>query len=101
MFRKYSAGQFVPAGIYFNRKTWELAQISGAGDYLQGGEGAAYHRVPLPLVMVLGPLVGLAFILFLPFAVPLVVIHTAVKVISREISWGRRKEAKDELPVAR
>lgn len=101
MIRKYSAGQLVPSGMYWNKKTWELMQISEGGDYLPAGEGVAYYRVPLLLVLVVGPLGGLAFILFLPLAVPFVALHAAVKAIAGNIPWRRRKQEEDELRTAR
>jgi hypothetical protein len=99
MVKKYSGGQFVPAGIYWNREAWELAQIPEEGDYLPAGEGATYYRVPLLLVVALGPLIGLAFILFLPLAVPALALYAAAKVIFRNVPWRRQKEANELAPL--
>ena len=74
MIRKYSGGTFAPCGTYVNTKSWEFQSVPREGDRLEG-EGATYYRVPLLAVMVLGPLAGLAFILFLPVAVPAVLIY--------------------------
>jgi hypothetical protein len=71
MFRKYSGGMFVPCGTYLNTKDWEFHGVPQAGDVLDG-EGVTYYRLPLLLVIALAPLIGLAFILFLPVAVPAV-----------------------------
>ena len=101
MLRKYRAGQFAPAGTYWNNKTWELVVVSEGGEYLPAGQGVTFYRAPLPLVLALGPLAGLAFILFLPFAVPLLALYVALKVIARNIPWRRHKEAKEEVPAAR
>ncbi len=101
MIRKHNAGQHVPSGTYWNKKTWELVQIPKGGDYLPVGEGVAYYRVPLLLVLALGPLAGLAFILFLPLAVPLVALYAALKVIASNIPWRRRKQAGEKFRTAR
>ncbi|MDP2675636.1 MAG: hypothetical protein Q8Q00_12160 [Dehalococcoidia bacterium] len=74
MIRKYSGGTFAPCGTYVNTKNWEFHSVPREGDRLEG-EGVTYYRVPLLAVMVLGPLAGLAFILFLPVAVPAVLIY--------------------------
>ena len=74
MIRKYSGGTFAPCGTYVNTKNWEFHSVPREGDRLEG-EGLIYYRVPLLAVMVLGPLAGLAFILFLPVAVPAVLIY--------------------------
>ncbi|KKL74328.1 hypothetical protein LCGC14_2065970, partial [marine sediment metagenome] len=63
MIRKHNAGQHVPSGTYWNKKTWELVQIPKGGDYLPVGEGVAYYRVPLLLVLALGVFAGIAMAL--------------------------------------
>jgi hypothetical protein len=94
MLREYTAGEFVPAGTYVNRKTWEWVATSEHGDYLAGEPGVIYYRVPILLALGLGPLIGLAFILFLPLAVPALAVYTAAKVIGRNIPVWRTREAK-------
>lgn len=99
MVTKHRAGEFVPGGIYWSRKTWDLTQVGDEGDYLPAGEGDVwYYRLPLLLVMVLGPMAGLAFILFLPIAVPVVVLYSAPKAIVAAIR--RRREAKGKFRPA-
>ena len=85
MIRKYSGGTFAPCGTYLSTKGWEFQSVPREGDYLEG-EGVTYYRVPLLAVMVLGPLAGLAFILFLPVAVPAVLIYA----IARRLFLGVR-----------
>ena len=84
MFKKYSGGTFVPCGTYLNTKNWEFHGVPREGDYLEG-EGVTYYRVPLLAVMVLGPLAGLAFILFLPVAVPAVLIYAVARRLAMSI----------------
>ena len=74
MFKKFSSGMFVPCGTYLNTKDWEFHGVPREGDVLEG-EGVTYYRLPLLLVIALAPVIGLAFILFLPVAVPAVVIY--------------------------
>ena len=74
MIRKYSGGTFAPCGTYVNTKSWEFQSVPREGDRLEG-EGVTYYRLPLLVLMGLGPLIGLAFILFLPVAVPVVLIY--------------------------
>jgi hypothetical protein len=98
---KYSPGVFAPSGTYLNRKTWELVQISEGGDYLPAAEGMAYYRVPLLLVLALGPLTGLAFILFLPLAGSIAAIYMALKVIAGNHPWRGDKQTGEETGAAR
>ena len=90
MFKKYSGGTFVPCGTYLNTKRWEFHGIPKEGDYLEG-EGA-YYRLPVLAVMGLGPLIGLAFILFLPVAVPVVLIYAIARRLALSIRgrWALR-----------
>ena len=78
MIRKHSGGTFAPCGTYLNTKEWEFHSVPRQGDYLEG-EGVTYYHVPVLAVMVLGPLIGLAFILFLPVAVPVVLMYAVAR----------------------
>lgn len=91
MRRRFYPGEAVPAGTYWNSKTWEMIVISGDDGNLPAGEGVTYYRAPLALVLLLGPFIGLAFVIFLPFAVPLVAIHAAVTRAIRATPWARRR----------
>jgi hypothetical protein len=101
MVRKYKGGQFVPGGTYWNSKDWEFVPIAKEGDYLPADEGIAHYRVPLPLVFVLGPLMGLAFILTLPLLVPVVVIYMVVKLVANNAPWRRHELGHKESPARR
>ena len=100
MIRKYSGGTFAPCGTYLNTKEWGFHSVPREGDYLEG-EGVTYYRVPLLAVMALGPLVGLAFILFLPVAVPAVLVYAVARrlVLSIRGRWPLRP--KRRFPFAR
>lgn len=93
MFRKYSGGMFVPCGTYLNTKDWEFHGVPREGAFLDG-DGITYYRVPLLLVMTLGPLIGLAFILFLPVAVPVVVVYGIVRRLTESARERRAREAR-------
>ncbi len=85
MLKGYRAQDFAPGGIYLKRKSWELVEVPQEGGHLPGSEGVRYYRLPLLLVLLLGPFAGLAFILFLPFAVPVVALNALVKAISARL----------------
>lgn len=92
VFKKHSAGQFVQGGVYLQSKAWELVSVPGEAGRLPEGEDSTYYRVPVMLVLVLGPVAGLAFILFVPLLVPLLTLYAAGKVIARNLPIRRRQE---------
>ena len=59
-------GDKAKAGFYFNLKTWEmdLHRTDGA---LPGGNEDRYLRIPTVALLVLGPVMGFLFVIFLPF----------------------------------
>lgn len=91
MISKHQAGEFVPGGIYWSGKSWELSPIEGEGGRLPTENDALYYyRLPLLLVMALAPLAGLAFILFLVVAVPVMLIYSAASAIAALVRRLRR-----------
>lgn len=62
----YRGTQQARMGFYWNRARWEIVTIPKGGGTLPGGDDVRYIRFPLPLVILLGPLVGLAYVVFLP-----------------------------------
>ena len=61
------AGTQVKKGYYFNAKTWTLEAMANDGAALPGAKGEKYFHVPLLLAFVVAPLMGAAFLMFLPF----------------------------------
>ena len=89
---RYSPGESVRRGTYLSSKSWELVSITRDGDPLPTGEGVTYYRAPLPLVLAVGPFVGLAFVVFLPFAVPALLLQMAGRRLARVFSGPREAE---------
>jgi hypothetical protein len=56
----------VPAGYYFSMKTLGVEVIPSEGGTLPGPAEARYHSVPFPVLFLLVPVIGLAFLMFLP-----------------------------------
>jgi hypothetical protein len=62
----YRGNQKVKSGYYFSTSTLGVEVISEDGGTLPGGPSAKYHSVPFPALFVIAPVVGLAFLMFLP-----------------------------------
>jgi hypothetical protein len=62
-----NGGSKVPAGFYFNRDNWEIVTVSGKkGGLLPGNARTDYFKVPAGAMLVAAPVLGAAFVVFLP-----------------------------------
>ena len=64
---KYNGGETAKAGFYWNRGTWGVEVVPAEGGTLPGVDTTTYLRVPWPLLLVIAPVMGGAFAMFLPF----------------------------------
>src|SRR3990170_4097300 len=70
MLRPYRAGESAPRGFYWTPYTGHFLELEAEAS-LPGGKGA-FFRVSPPVLLLLGPFLGLFFLLFVPLAVPMV-----------------------------
>jgi hypothetical protein len=61
-----TAGTLVKGGFYFNRDKLDLITVSGKEGLLPGAEGQRFLRVPVLAVLLLAPLLGGLFVMFMP-----------------------------------
>lgn len=64
---RHHNGDTVKAGFYFNLASWDVQAISGEGGTLGGRTGEPWIRVPAVLMLLLAPVMGAAYVVFLPF----------------------------------
>ena len=62
-----AAGTQVKKGYYFSMKSWSLQPATADGAALPGDAGETYLHVPLLLAFAVAPVMGAAFLMFLPF----------------------------------
>lgn len=62
----YTGTQPVEPGLYVNTKNFRVTSMEDRGA-LPGAEGETYRRVPMIVMLAMAPLLGLAFVIFLPF----------------------------------
>ncbi|HEX5854466.1 MAG TPA: hypothetical protein VFZ57_02500 [Thermoanaerobaculia bacterium] len=60
-------GNRVAGGFYVNRKTFDLVTVNGRKGVLPGDANDLYLKVPALAMVVAAPLLGAAFVIFLPF----------------------------------
>ncbi len=65
--KRYRAGESVHGHYYWNLKRWEACHVPPPGGKLPGQEGDTFIELSLPFILVGAPLLGLAYVIFLPF----------------------------------
>ena len=63
----FTAGSVVKGGFYFNRDKLDLVAVSGKEGALPDGDGQRYFRIPALAVVMLAPVLGGLFVVFMPF----------------------------------
>lgn len=64
--RQYRGGEQVETGLYFNLRQLSFKSVDESGP-LPGTPTDVYRRVPMLLLLVVGPVLGLVYVVFLPF----------------------------------
>jgi hypothetical protein len=67
MFTKRIGGTAAKNGFYWNLGKWEMTMVPKQGGILPGGVSDRYLKVPVVALLVLAPLMGAAYAMFLPF----------------------------------
>lgn len=65
--KRYYGGEVVKRGIYLNLNRKDLITIENDGEFLAGESNDSYVNVPPLAMIVVGPLMGLIYVVFLPF----------------------------------
>ncbi len=89
MIGNHVGGERVGGGLYWCSSSAEFVSIPSEGGTLEGGPGDRYITVPLPLVLTAGPLMGLAFIVFLPLSGLLVLVPFLLAKMRSIMAAGR------------
>ncbi len=62
----YSGNTSVPSGYYLSTRSFAIEVVPEDGGTLPGASNARYISVPFPALFLVVPVVGLAFLMFLP-----------------------------------
>ena len=76
----YESGTAVLNGYYFHPATWSVTPVSHDGDRLPAGRGR-WLRIPTAAALALVPVLGAAFLVFLPLVGFLVTLHAIASAI--------------------
>ncbi|MEW6033359.1 MAG: hypothetical protein AB1603_00725 [Chloroflexota bacterium] len=83
---KRTGGQWAQEGVYVSLRSGEVVNVADKGGILPGQSTVSYVKVPMLVVAALGPLVGLAYWIFLPF----IGIATIAWFAAHQIAQGAR-----------
>ena len=64
--KTYFGGQKVKRGYYLNRSSLEFTCVDVGDGVLSGDKNKCYVRLPLLIVMITGPLIGLLYVIAMP-----------------------------------
>ena len=64
--KRYTGSETVEPGLYFNPRQLSFKSVDEEGP-LPGSTDEVYRRVPILVLLVVGPLLGLVYAVFLPF----------------------------------
>jgi hypothetical protein len=62
-----TAGTMVKGGFYWNRDRLNLITVNGKEGLLPGTDGQRYMRIPVLAMLLLAPMLGGLFVMFMPF----------------------------------
>jgi hypothetical protein len=84
---KYTGGANVKGGYYWNPKAWAVEVVPSEGGRLPGN-GARFVRVPFPLLLVIVPVLGALFLMFMPVIGFALLVHAVVKKVTGGVKEG-------------
>ena len=64
----HHGGTKVNYGFYWSAKAWDMAMVPAEGGLLPGGSDRHYTRIPTVLFLLMAPLMGALYVVFLPVA---------------------------------
>jgi len=80
----YESGTAVLSGYYLNASRWSIAPVGHDGERLPSGDGR-WMRIPTAAALAAVPVLGAAFLMFLPLIGFLVTLHAIASLIVRAV----------------
>ena len=81
--KTYRNEEIAPYGVYVSLRALDIQVVDGEGEKLSGRPGATYRRIPMPLLVLLSPVIGGAFVLLFPVLVLMAVAMAAGNALAR------------------
>jgi hypothetical protein len=84
----YNGNSKVKSGYYLSTNSFAVEVIGEEGGTLPGAVTTRYISVPFPLLFAVIPVVGLAFLMFLPFIGIFMVAYAVIQRVTGHVSKG-------------
>jgi hypothetical protein len=84
----YNGNSKVKSGYYLSTNSFAVEVIGEEGGTLPGAVTTRYISVPFPLLFAVIPVVGLAFLMFLPFVGIFLVAYAVIQRVTGHVSKG-------------
>lgn len=94
--KRYYGGEVVKRGIYLSLRRKDLITIENEGELLGGESYDSYVNVPPLAMIVVGPFIGLIYVIFLPF----ISFAMILGLVARRVWLGVRQIGESLLGVA-
>lgn len=85
--KRYEGGNEVKGGFYFNTRQKDLVTVEKDFGMLPGDETDTYVKVPLLFMLTAGPVIGLIYVIFLPFVAFAMILSVAGKRAWTGVRW--------------
>jgi hypothetical protein len=82
---RQKAGEAVKAGFYWRMAHWQIVTIAEDGERLPGNAGEPFLRIPALMMLLLAPVMGGLFVMFLPFIGIAIVVQHALRSLGRTV----------------
>jgi hypothetical protein len=63
----HTGGTKVGSGFYWSMGAWDMTMVPAEGGLLPGGTDRTYTRIPTFLFLLMAPIMGALYVVFLPF----------------------------------
>jgi hypothetical protein len=94
---KYTGGEKVGGGYYWNTRNWEVEVVPSEGGRLKATDGTRV-KVPFPVLFVIVPLLGALFLMFLPLIGFALFAYAIVKKVTGGVKQGATELAATVQP---
>lgn len=94
--KTYQNNENAPYGLYLSFRRPDIRFVGADGESLEGVDGATYRRLPTPLVVAAGPVLGGLFVI----AFPVLIILATIVGLGRLITTRVRATADEHAYLA-